>query len=271
MLADFLYSHSTWLIAILVIGLWTSLSIAGLFVFHRLVDVHVRHRDTETVGLSYNTVAVIYAVLLALIAVNVFETFSKADATVASESNKVSNLMLDSSGLSPQLATQVRADLNKYIDLVVKTEWPSQQAGKLSGDVFMPGWTVLAHVSTELAVFEPTSMGQNVDKAEMLHALNDLIKARRSRIIAAGGHLPGVIWKMLLLGGVVAVVYTYFFGAKNFGIHVAITGLIAITISLIFVLIITLDYPFRGGVSVSSDAFRSVQQNAEGTLAAAPH
>jgi len=270
LLADFIYSHPTWLIAVLVIGIWTGLSLLGLYVFNRMVDVHMRHRDTETVGLSYNTVAVVYAVLLALIAVDVFETFSKADAIVSAESNTLSNLMLDTSGLSPQLAAQVRSDLNKYIDIVVKSEWPNQQAGKLGSEVFMPGWTVLAHVSDELAVFEPASMGQNVDKAEMLHALNDLIKERRSRILAAGEHLPAVIWKMLLLGGVVAVVFTYFFGAKKFGIHMAITGLIAVTISLVFVLIITLDYPFRGAVSVSSDAFRSVQQNAEGSLAAAP-
>jgi hypothetical protein len=183
LLADFIYSQPTWLIAVLVIGIWTGLSLLGLYVFNRMVDVNLRHRDTETVGLTYNTVAVVYAVLLALIAVDVFETFSRADDIVSAESNKLSNLMLDASGLSPQLASQVRSDLNKYIDIAVKSEWPSQQAGKLGGEVFMPGWTVLAHISDELAVFEPASMGQNVDKAEMMHALNDLIKARRSRII----------------------------------------------------------------------------------------
>jgi hypothetical protein len=134
-----------------------------------------------------------------------------------------------------------------------------------------PGWTVLAHLSTELAVFEPTTMGQNVNKGEMLRAMNDLIKARRSRIIAAGEHLPGVVWQILLLGGAVAVGYTYLFGARTFGIHLAITGLIAATIALVFVLIVTLDYPFRGEVSVGSDAFIGVQATAAGVLETAPH
>jgi len=270
LLADFLYSHSTWLIATLVIGLWTGISLLGLYVAHRLIDVQIRHKDTETVGLTYAIVAVVYAVLLALITVDVFDTFAKADAIASAESNKLSNLMLDSSGLPPEMAVEMRSDLNKYIDTVVKSEWPDQQAGKLGAAVFEPGWTILAHVSNELAVFEPHSMGQNVDKAEMLRALNDLIKARRSRIIAAGEHLPAVIWKMLALGAAVSVGYTYLFGARTFGIHMAITGLIAATIGLVFVLIITLDYPFRGSVSVSSDSFRSVQQNVVGALAAAP-
>jgi hypothetical protein len=265
-LVDFLYTHPTWEVALAVIGVWTGLSLIGLYIFHRLVDVHMRHKDTETVGLTYAIVAVVYAVLIAFIVVDVFETFAKADEIATAEANKLSNLMLDSAGLPPQTAEAVRADLDKYIDVVVKSEWPSQQAGKLQDAVFEPGWSVLAHLSTRLAVFEPATMGQNVNKGEMLHAMNDLIKARRSRILAAGEHLPDVVWQILLLAGAGAVCYTYLFGAHSFRIHLAITGLISTTIALVFVLIIALDYPFRGDVSVGDDAFVSVRATAAGAF-----
>jgi hypothetical protein len=272
LLVDFLYSHPTWLVGLLVMGVWTGASLLGLYICHRLVDVHMRHKDTETVGLTYAIVAVVYAVLIALIVVDVFETFAKGDSIATAESNKLSNLMLDSAGLPPQVGTEIRSEIDQYIDIVVKKEWPSQRDGKLEGEVFEPGWRVLAELDKRLAIFEPATMGQNVNKAEMLHAMNDLIKARRSRIIAAGEHLPGVVWQILLLGGAVAVGYTYLFGAHSFGIHVAITGLIAATISLVFVLIITLDYPFRGEVSVSPEAFLDVRVTAAGALGTiAPH
>lgn len=271
MLVDFLYSHPTWLVGLLVMSIWTGVSLLGLYICHRLVDVHMRHKDTETVGLTYAIVAVVYAVLIALIVVDVFETFAKGDAIATAEANKLSNLMLDSAGLPPQTGAEVRSYVERYIDIVVKNEWPSQRAGKLEGPVFEEGWRVLAELDKQLAVFEPTTMGQNVNKAEMLHAMNDLIKARRSRIIAAGEHLPGVVWQILLLGGAVAVGYTYLFGARSFGIHMAITGLIAATISLVFVLIITLDYPFRGEVSVGSDAFVDVRLTVAGTMGAVTH
>ena len=93
MLVNFLYSHPTWLVGLLVIGIWTGLSLAGLYLFHRLVDVHMRHKDTETVGLTYAIVAVVYAVLIAFIVVNVFETFAKGDEIATAEANKLSNLM----------------------------------------------------------------------------------------------------------------------------------------------------------------------------------
>jgi hypothetical protein len=272
LLVNFLYTHSTWLVGLVVISVWTGLSLAGLFVFHRLVEVHIRHKDTETVGLTYAIVAVVYAVLIAFIVVNVFETFSKADEIATAEANKLSNLMLDSSGLPAEMAGTVRDDLNKYVDIVVKSEWPSQHEGKLDDAVFEPGWTVVAHLSAQLAMFEPKTMGQNVNKGEMLHAVNDLIKARRSRILAAGEHLPDVVWQILLLAGAVAVIYTYLFGTYDFRIHVAITALVSATIALVFVLIIALDYPFRGEVSVGDEAFVSVVANASaGTTSEAHH
>jgi hypothetical protein len=266
LLVDFLYSHPTWLIGLVVIGLWTGLWLAGLYIFHQLVDVHLRHKDTETVGLTYAIVAVVYAVLIAFIVVDVFETFAKGDEIATAEANKLSNLMLDSAGLPPSMAQAARADLDKYIDIVVKSEWPSQQAGKLGDAVFEPGWTVLANLSTRIAEFEPLTMGQNVNKGEMLHTMNDLIRARRSRILAAGEHLPSIVWQILLLAGAVAVGYTYLFGAHSFGLHLAITGLISATISLVFVLIIALDYPFRGEVSVSDDAFVSVRRTSSSVV-----
>jgi Protein of unknown function (DUF4239) len=268
-LINFFYSHPTWEVGLLVIGVWSGLSLLGLCIFHLFVDVHLRHKDTETVGLTYAIVAVVFAVLIAVIVVDVWETFAKADEIAAAEANKLSSLLLDSAGLPPPVAEGVRADINEYIDTVVKSEWPSQQEGKLAEAVFEPGWSMLGHLSTQLAVFDPTTMGQNATKAEMLRAVNDLIKARRNRILAAGAHLPDIVWGILLISGAVAVFYTYLFGAHSFGMHLAITGLISSSIALVFVLLIALDYPFRGDVSVSDDAFVSVRTTMGSSLA--PH
>jgi hypothetical protein len=256
---DFFYSHPTWMVGLVIIVVWTGLSLLGLCVFHRLVDVHTREKDTETVGLTYAIVAVVFAVLIAVIVVDVWETFAKADEIAAAEANKLSSLVLDAAGLPGPVADEVRIDVDKYIDFVVKTEWPSKQKGKLGEEVFEPGWAALGHLSTLLARFDPATLGQNATKAEMLSVVNELIKARRTRILAAEAHLPNVVWGILLLAGAIAVFYTYFFGAHSFGIHLAITGLIATSIALVFVLLIALDYPFRGDVSVSDEAFVNVK------------
>ncbi len=259
MLNNFFYTHPAWLVGLVVIGVWTGLSLLGLVIFNRFSNSHDRHKDTETVGLTYAIVAVVYAVLIGFIVVNVFETAAKADEIATAEANQLSNLKLDSVGLSTEESLIIRNSVDQYLDLVIKAEWPSQAEGKLGEEVFEPGWKQLSVLSTQLAAYEPATTGQNVTKGEMLHVMDSLVEARRNRIEAAGEHVPVVIWQILLLAGAIAVGYTYLFGAHSLKIHLAIVGLIAATISLVFVLIIELDYPFRGEVSVGDEAFVGVR------------
>ncbi|HEX3743581.1 MAG TPA: DUF4239 domain-containing protein [Bryobacteraceae bacterium] len=259
MLANFIYYFHTWVIGFIVVGIWTGLALLGLRYVHRRVDVNLRHKDTETVGLTFAIVAAVYGVMMAIIVINVIENFSKSDEIVVTEANGLSTMLIDADALPQPVAGQIRSDLAKYLDIVVKREWPSQHDGKLGMSVFDEGWIVMASLNTRIATFEPGTMGQNTLKGEMLHGMNDLIKARRARILAAGDHLPAVVWKMLVLGGAISVIYTFLFGPRSYAIHIAITGLVAITISVVFVLMIALDYPFRGVVSVSSEPYVGVQ------------
>jgi len=55
-------------------------------------------------------------------------------------------------------------------------------------------------------------------------------------------------------------VFIYLFGPHDYKIHVATCGLTMISIGLIFTLIIALDYPFRGALSVDDESFLGVQE-----------
>ena len=166
-MVDFLYSHPTWFVGIVIVGVWSGLSLAGLWLFNRVVKPEKREKDTETVGLTYAIVAVVYAVLIAFIVVDVYETFSRADDVATAEANYISNLVFASAGLPDATARAVRADLSRYVDIVVKTEWPNQQKGNLADSVFEDGWNEIATLSTTVAVFEPRTLGEGANKSEM--------------------------------------------------------------------------------------------------------
>jgi hypothetical protein len=61
------------------------------------------------------------------------------------------------------------------------------------------------------------------------------------------------VWWIIFLGGTVTVGYTYLFGMHSFKMHLVITATMAASLALVIVLIVALDRPFRGEVSVSSD------------------
>lgn len=215
------------------------------------------------VGLSYALCGGIYAVVLAFVAVGTYESMDKSTAIASEEANSLGGLAFDSPGLPRELSERVREDVYKYIDIVTKKEWPSQQAYRMEESNYEEGWGQARRLSSDLADFEPSTQGQATVKAEMMHVVNDLFSARRARLLAASAHLPDAVWQMLTFGLVLVAVYVYLFGPHNYKIHMAVTALTMVSIGLVFTLIIALDYPFRGELSVDDNAYLAVKELSE--------
>lgn len=270
MLNEWFYSHPNLEVAFVVCVVLTAIALGGLWVFHKLVNWEAREHDTSMIGLSYAMAGAIYAVILAFVAVGVFETMSSSAETATAEANALSSLLFDSVGLAPKAAAQLRTDVNSYIDIVTKSEWPSQQAYRMDDSNFDAGWKQLQKISLELGSVDAKTLGQGTDKAELLGDVNELFSARRSRLLAASAHLPDAVWQMLICGLFVILLYVYLFGPHSYRMHMAVTALTVISIGLVFSLIIALDYPFRGDLSVDDDAFLSVQSTAAKIFSHAP-
>jgi len=125
---------------------------------------------------------------------------------------------------------------------------------------FEEGWAQMRRIGLDLAVFEPATQGQATVKAEMVRTTNELLSARRARLLAANAHLPDAVWQMLIFGLLLVAVYVFLFGPHSYKLHMAVTGLTMLSIGLVFTLIIALDYPFRGDLSVDDDAYLSVKE-----------
>jgi lipid-A-disaccharide synthase-like uncharacterized protein len=80
------------------------------------------------------------------------------------------------------------------------------------------------------------------------------------RQLASGSHLPGVLWCVLLIGGLLTVTSACMFGADNMTLHTLQVAFFSLLIGLILVAIADIDQPFRGSVHVSDEAFRRAQE-----------
>jgi hypothetical protein len=263
MLNNWFYSHSTWEVAAAVCLTLLAIALAGLFFFHRRVDWQKREHDTSMVGLSYALCGGVYAVVLAFVAVGAYETMDRSAAIASEEANSLGSLVFDSPGLPGELAARVRTDVDQYIDTVTKKEWPKQQAYLMEERYYEAGWAQIRRMSLDVAQFEPSNIGQTSVKAEMQRAVNDLFAARRARLLAANAHIPDAVWQTLILGSALVMIYVYLFGPHSFKIHMAVTSMTMLSIGLVFTLIIALDYPFRGDLSVDSEAYTGVQEVAK--------
>jgi hypothetical protein len=81
---------------------------------------------------------------------------------------------------------------------------------------------------------------------------------RRTRLIDSTAEVPGPLWVVLIVGGVITIGFVYFLGIERFAAQAAMVAALGSIIALSLFVILTLDLPFTGGVSVKPDAMRSV-------------
>src|SRR6202158_397363 len=263
MLANWIYGHPIWIVGSVIVGLFVLLSCIGLAIVQRLVPVKLRRPHNDIVGFTIAVVGVVYAVLLAFIAVATWETFRKGDDVVASEASYVGDVFRNTTGLPDNLARQLRGHLDQYIDVVIGQEWPAQQTGRLEEASWQKGWDLLADAHFDIAHFRPAHAGEAVLQAQLLRSLNSLYDARRGRLLAAKEHVTPVIWWIIAFGAMLTVGCTYLFGPPSIKMHVVITAMLAASLAVVIVLIVALDYPLRGSPTVSGRAGRDVKKNME--------
>jgi uncharacterized membrane protein len=138
MVNAWLYNNPTWLTGGVIVGLFILGSWLGLALFHRFVPISLRQRHNDVAGFLIAIVGVVYAVLLAFIAVAVWESFDAADKVTQHEADLVGNLYRDTVAFPEPLGGQLRGDLKQYLELVIKEEWPAQQAGKIDVHAWQP-------------------------------------------------------------------------------------------------------------------------------------
>ena len=235
-------------------------SCAGLLTVHRVLPHGIRSAHNDVAGFVLAIVGVIYAVLLAFIAVAVWQSFGQAEDLVQTEANLVGNLYRDTSALPEPAAATLRNDLFVYAETVVQDEWPELSAGHIDD---ASGWQLLDRFHTTLFGIRTENQALILLQADMGQTLNRLYDARRGRFHVASATLPSILWWNLVGGAVILIGFTYLFGVPNLTMHVSMVALLGALIGLILALILVLNKPFQGRSHVSVEPFERLVRSVE--------
>jgi hypothetical protein len=257
MILNWIYTTPTWLWGTCLVIVLDGTACLGLYIFHHLVHIEVRRAHNELTGFTVAVISVTYAVLLAFIAIATWESFTNSEQIVDREADYVGSIYRDTQGLPPAMGQEIRADIRQYLEVTVHDEWPAQQNGIVPDQ----GWEPLRRVHSAIVTMHPANPGEAVIQAELLKTLNLLYGARSSRLSAVQGHIPVVIWWVIFFGGTITVGYTYLFGFHDLRMHLVTTAAVSSSMALVVVLIIALDWPFRGAVCVTPEAFIKTEES----------
>ena len=252
---------------VLVVGGVCLLALGGLELVQRLVPATSRQRHNDVAGFIYAALGVIYAVVLALVVIAVWEEYQAASATVEQEANAVAEIFWLGHRLPEPEGSHLQELARSYAREVVHKEWPLMEKGQqpaMEQEQGTPGgWILIDDIRATVQEFEPHTKADEQLYAEGLDQVQSLADARRMRLVASEEGVPGVLWSVLIFGGVAAVGFTYLFGLESMWAHRLMVVTLAAVIGLVLFTIGALGHPFSGGARIGTGPFDLVLQRFE--------
>lgn len=209
---DFFFDLPLIISGAVIIGSLCMSAIGGLLLVRRFVlpRLRINHEDAHFSGTMVHSVMVFYGLALALIAVNVFETYADVSKIISQEATALAMLYRDVSGYPEPIRSQLQEQLRDYVAYTIHVAWPIQAHGQVPSS----GVDLMNRFQERLIVFEPTTEGQKILHGETLRAYNNMIQARRMRLDVVLTGLPGLMWSVVILGALISLSASFFFRSR---------------------------------------------------------
>lgn len=232
-------------------GLLITVAVAGAAVTAMLL---VRRRAPEGSYFSdgdrasgvFGVLATGFSVLLGFIVFLSFTSFDQARTGAETEALMVAQ-QVETAQLLPQPAgATLTGQLVCYGRSVVGNEWGRMRAGTI-GDSVNPWGVAMFHT---LQTVDPRTVAQQSAYDQWLGQTAEREEARLDRVHGAVGVIPTTIWVVLFFVAGVIFVYMLFFADPAEGpvTQAMLMGSVTAVITMLFLLLTSLDNPFHGGV-----------------------
>jgi uncharacterized membrane protein YraQ (UPF0718 family) len=236
-----------------------SLAAGALILVQRLVPIAVRREHNDVAGFIYAVLGVVYAVLLGLMVVAVWEEWNTVAETADREASSLADIFWLATRMPESEGHHIQELARSYASVVVNEEWPLMDKEKSSPKA----WELLDEIRASLQSFDPSTPAQRVLYEQWFEGMRDLSDARRDRLLEAEQGLPVILWVVLIGGGIVVVSFTYLFGLDSTVIHLLMVAALALIISLVLFTVAALNFPFKGDITFSPDAMEHVLRRFE--------
>lgn len=250
-----LYQIPLWTLAVLVLALIWGYAIGGILIVRPWVHSWPRS-ENESVGYLLSIAGVAYAVLLAMIAVGAWNGATAVDVAIQQEANALAGVYRGVGAFRPAARDHFRELVRDYVDFVVRDEWPALAHNARSPRTELASQTL----ADEIVSFDAVTPGEQSLKPTVVDHVNAFEDARRLRILTGERGLDPITWFVVLLGGLMTLAFVFFLRVEQLRVHIILGMLASGMIAVVVFLILAMDHPLWGVVSVKPDALQQVLQ-----------
>ncbi|MES2119007.1 MAG: hypothetical protein V4513_00335 [Pseudomonadota bacterium] len=244
-MTDWFYAMPIWAATIVVLGASLGIGLAASLGVKRVLRLKVNNEEREVAINLMQVVAAYVGIMIAFAGVQVWQDFTDSKNAVSQEAATAAELYQDLTIFGPE-TLPARQALRDYVASVNRDEWPMLSRGEGSGATLLK----LHAVFNEIGKLSPTDNRSTAIYSEMLDKLNSLVDYRRQRIVDSRDGIPAILWAIGIVGGLLTVAYASAFTPTRY--NVFMTAGIALTLGLLFLFILTVNYPYKGEFSVGN-------------------
>ncbi|HVU30280.1 MAG TPA: hypothetical protein VHE36_07770 [Sphingomicrobium sp.] len=245
---DLLLGLKLWQLTIVVLGIALVLGLGFSLGIRKVFRLNPTTQQADLAIDLMQVTSTYIGILLAFAGVLAWQDFRDAATAVESEAGVASLLYRDLSAYGPQM-TPARIALKAYVKTVIVDGWPRLREGKRSP----AAEGKLLAVFDRVASVTPTDERQSAIYREAYSQLNQLVSMRRQRMAASRAEIPPVLWIVAIVGSLLTIAYASAFVSSRYA-SLMISGT-SVTIGLLFLFLLSVEYPFRNRNGVSPEPF----------------
>ncbi|HEU4561450.1 MAG TPA: hypothetical protein VFS20_26590 [Longimicrobium sp.] len=223
--------------------------VAVLFV--RRMRWRLSAEDTGTAAALHAFVGVLYAVALGLLVVAAQGEFGEVEESVVSEANASGDLFRVMMGLEPANRVRLQRQLAGYVNLVIEDEWPAARHGERSVRTLR----AVDQLADSIYTFRPGTPQEERVYPQLVGEMEEMLDARRLRVFEGQQGAGAVTWTIVILGGLITIGFAAFFWMDDTRAQLVLTSLTAAVFGLMLTLLVAMDHPLWGSVSVDPGPF----------------
>jgi Protein of unknown function (DUF4239) len=194
-----------------------------------------------------------YGLLLGLLAVAAYQNLEQVRQNVFGEASSLASLYRDASLYPEPVGSEFRELLRDYTLYVIYKDWPAHRKGR----IYNGGTNRLMMIEYTILKLHPRNPSHEILQSQTLQSFGDFVEARQRRLDGVTTQIPRVLWSVVFVGALVNIVLIWMLSMRFFT-HMILGGIVAFFLGIVIFLIIAMDRPMRGEVSVQPGAYQLV-------------
>lgn len=254
-ISDYFLQIPPFLFFILIITFGGLIAGSGTFFFRKFVKMKILRSHNEVTGFLFLSIASFYAFLLSFVVFMVWGQLNETQNNVSKEGSSALGLYRDIKYYPDTIESkQLMIVYLDFVYNVIDEEFPNlgrMKPSRKTTESYNRVFYKIEHLN-------PKNQFQIQLVAEMFNHLNQLDTYRGLRSTTLENEIPFPLWFPLLLGALITIVCAILLDIEHQRMHVALNTLLGVFIGMLFFIIILLDHPYSGSLSIKPESYKQI-------------